>query len=58
MLSLLRTSLNIMITQNKTLLNMKSEIEALRSQVTELEEKLEMGNGGLEREIVRKKPRT
>lgn len=47
-----------MITQNKTLLNMKSEIEALRSQVTELEEKLKMGNGGLEREIVRKKPRT
>lgn len=58
MLSILRTSLNIMITQNKTLLNMTSEIEALRSQVTELEEKLKMGNGGLEREIVRKKPRT
>lgn len=39
-----------MITQNKTLLNMASEIEALRSQVTELEEKVKMWNSELERE--------
>lgn len=44
-----------MITQNKTLLNMASEIEALRSQVTELEEKVKMWNSELERERERER---
>lgn len=57
MLSILRTSLNIMITQNNTLFNMASEMEDLRSQVRDLEEKMRTGNGGLENDRARKKLR-
>lgn len=46
-----------MTTYNNTLLDISSEINDLRSQVTELEEKMRTGNGGLETERARKKVR-
>nr|KIR46437.1 hypothetical protein I312_04493 [Cryptococcus bacillisporus CA1280] len=58
MLSILRTTSTIMTTYNNALLDMASEINDLRSQVTELKEKVGTGNGGLERKRARKKVRT
>ncbi|KIR75771.1 hypothetical protein I310_00468 [Cryptococcus deuterogattii CA1014] len=55
MLSILRTTNTIMTTYNNTLLDISSEMNDLRCQVTELEEKVGTGNGGLERERTRKK---
>lgn len=42
---------------NNTLLDISSEMNDLRSQVTELEEKMRTRNGGLETERARKKVR-
>lgn len=57
MLSILRTTNTIMTTYNNTLLDISSEMNDLRCQVTELEEKVGTGNGGLERERTWKKVR-